>query len=62
MLFNIFDKIQIHFSIIYRANNINNNYYNYFRLMNSGTNLFNFDKSNFISKDSELINHNPFKH
>ena len=56
MLFHIFDKIQIHFSII------NNNYYNYSRFMNSGTNLFNFDKSNFISKDSELINHNPFKH
>ena len=46
---------------IYRANNINNNYYINFRSMNNNIDHFNFDKSNFISKDSRLINHNPFK-
>ena len=48
-------------STIYGSNSINNNYYNYFRTMNSNTDYFNFDKQNFISKDSGLINPNPFK-
>ena len=55
-------KFYFYYNItIYRANNINNNYYINFRSMNNNIDHFNFDKSNFISKDSRLINHNPFK-
>ena len=47
---------------IYGANNMNNNYYNnIYRSMNSNTDFFNFDKPNYISKDSGLFNSNPFK-
>ena len=48
-------------SNIYGTNNMNNSYYNYFRSMNSNTDYFNFDKPNYISKDSGLFSSNPFK-
>ena len=49
-------------STIYGTNNLNNNnYYNYFRSMNSNTDYFYFDKPNYISKDSGLFSSNPFK-
>ena len=44
---------------IYGTSNMNNNYFNYFRPINSSSDFFNFDKSNFITKDSGLIS--PFK-